>query len=627
MSLTRDFTPYDSRRTASGHVSSGAPVRRSFPKSWGAEHVGENSVLFRLWAPDIERLRLRIAGRNREMLPAGQGWFTLTVEGVEPGTPYQFVMPDGKAFADPASRAQDGGVNGHSTIVDPAFYRWNMPAWKGHAWEEAVIYEMHIGTFTSEGTFRAAASRLADLADLGFTVIQLMPVSEFPGDRGWGYDSALPYAPHHAYGSPDDMKAFVDAAHRVGLSVMLDVVYNHFGPAGNLIVSNIPSFFDPQFITPWGPSINFAQPAVRAFFIENALYWLEEFNLDGLRIDAVDEILDETSEKHILVELAERVHSETTGRRRHLVMEDHRAILRNPERGGTPDAFVAGWNNDAYHAAHVIATGEAVGHAGPFAAQPVAKLAACLAHGGMPSQDDDEQDARSDADAGGSSPLTSYIHFLQNHDHVGNRAHGERLISLSEPGLLDVMTSMLLLSPQVPMMFMGEEYGEVQPFAFFAEYEGDIAMTTWANRLIEAEKFGGLPEGVTEPWQLDNPNAPEAFEKSKLRWERRDTAEGSAAYGKIRDLIGKRREHVVPGLSGMPHSVGRVLASAPETIAIDWQLSDRLVQLRANLSASEVEAPGISGFVIHRVPETVVADGTGPLVMPATSLFAAISRH
>jgi malto-oligosyltrehalose trehalohydrolase len=627
MSLTRDFTPYDSRRTASGHVSSGAPVRRSFPKSWGAEHVGENSVLFRLWAPDIERLRLRIAGRNREMLPAGQGWFTLTVEGVEPGTPYQFVMPDGKAFADPASRAQEDGVDGQSLIVDPALYRWNMPAWKGHAWEAAVIYEIHVGTFTPEGTFRAAASRLAELAELGFTVIQLMPVGQFPGDRGWGYDSALPYAPHHAYGSPDDMKAFVDAAHRVGLSVVLDVVYNHFGPAGNLFVSNIPSFFDPQFLTPWGPSVNFAQPAVRSFFIENALYWLEEFNLDGLRIDAVDEMLDETSETHILVELAERVHSETTGRRRHLVMEDHRAILRNPERGGTPDAFVAGWNNDAYHAAHVVATGEAVGHSAPFAAEPVAKLAACLAHGMMPAQGEKDEDGGSDREPGGQVPLTSYIHFLQNHDHVGNRAHGERMISLSEPRRLEVMTAMLLLSPQVPMLFMGQDYGEVQPFGFFADYEGDIAMTTWANRLIEAEKFGGLPDGVTEPWQIDNPNAREAFEKSKIRAERRDTPEGCLAREKIRDLIAKRCEHVVPGLSGLSGNAGRVLASAPETIAIDWHLSDRLVQLRANLSASDVEMPGISGTVIHRVSEASVADEAGPLVLPATSLLAAVSRH
>jgi malto-oligosyltrehalose trehalohydrolase len=319
MTLTRDFTPYDSR---SGNVSN--PVRRAFAKSWGAEYVGDDRVLFRLWAPDLERLRLRIDGRNREMLPAGNGWFTLTVEGTGPGTRYNFVMPDGKVMADPASRAQDGGINAASLVVDPTTYRWIAADWQGHSWDEAVLHELNIGTFTPEGTFRAAIARLPELAARGITMLQLTPVNRFSG----GVDEHVPpYAPHHAYGSPDDMKAFADAAHRHGLSVMLDVVYTNAGLNGLLFDPYLPSFFEQgREALQEGvkkPAIDHGQSAVRSFFIENALYWLEEFNLDGLRLDAVERIADATSPVHFLAELSERVRENMPGRARHLVTGNH----------------------------------------------------------------------------------------------------------------------------------------------------------------------------------------------------------------------------------------------------------------------------------------------------------------
>jgi malto-oligosyltrehalose trehalohydrolase len=299
--------------------ASASPVRRAFAKSWGAEYLGDGEVLFRVWAPDLERLRLRIDGRNREMLPAGQGWFTLTAGQIAPGTPYQLVMPDGAILPDPASRAQDGGIHGPSIVVDPAQYRWEVADWKGHAWEEASIHELDIGTFTPGGTFRAAAARLPELASDGLTMLQLSPLRQASGD-GEGYHGALPYAPHHAYGSPVDMKAFVDAAHRHGLSVLLNVISNHFGPGGSFLEPYFPSFFMQDMSTPWGLAVNLEQPAVRVFFIESALYWLEEYNIDGLRLHAVAQ--DATANDDFQAELTDSVHNRIPGRARHLTLVD-----------------------------------------------------------------------------------------------------------------------------------------------------------------------------------------------------------------------------------------------------------------------------------------------------------------
>ncbi|EUB97877.1 malto-oligosyltrehalose trehalohydrolase [Rhizobium sp. CF080] len=617
MSLTRDFTPFDSRDGGSARQS-----RRIFPKSWGAEYLGDGEVLFRIWAPDLERLRVQIAGRNREMLPAGEGWFTLTTDGIAQGTPYQFVMPDGVAMADPASRAQDGGVDGPSLIIDPASYRWERPDWQGHAWEEAVLYEIHIGTFTEEGTFRAAAERLREIASLGVTMLQVMPVNQFPGARGWGYDGVLPYAPHHAYGEPDDMKAFVDAAHRHGLSVMLDVVYNHFGPRGTLFEPYVPAFFDPDRATPWGPAIDFSQRPVRQFFIENALYWLEEFNLDGLRLDAVDQINDDASQMHVLWELAKRVQREVTGRRRHLVMEDHRNIAHYLERDRCGNALLyeADWNHDIHHAAHVIATGETAGYVGIFANDPVRKLGRGLAEGFIYQGETSPNDEVRGEPSGHLSPI-AFINFLQNHDQVGNRAFGERLISLADPQMLRVMTAILILSPQVPLLFMGEDYGETRDFRFFSDYQGELAKAVWDNRINEAANFGGIPESVAKPEDIADPNAVETFERSKLRWNQAREPEGQARRNRLRMLIAKRREHVVPGLRAIPPSSGKMLDTEDGVIAIDWRLANRRLKLRANLSKEERPIPPVSGVVIHVEPAKIAAGET----LPGLSMLMAVS--
>jgi maltooligosyltrehalose trehalohydrolase len=279
--------------------------RNASRRSWGAHFIGPETVRFRLWAPGEDRVTLRLDEREIAMDQARDGWFERVVANARPGSRYSYVLSDGFVVPDPAAKAQSGDVHGPSLLVDPASYTWANPDWIGRSWEEAVIYELHLGTFTSEGTFDAARQKLPYLADLGITAVELMPVAQFSGNRGWGYDGVLLYAPHNAYGSPDDFKAFVDAAHGLQMMVLLDVVYNHFGPEGNYLPRYAPHFFHPERHTPWGAAIAYERRPVRRFFIENALYWLQEYKLDGLRLDAIDHVRDERSEPEILVEIAQ----------------------------------------------------------------------------------------------------------------------------------------------------------------------------------------------------------------------------------------------------------------------------------------------------------------------------------
>ncbi|EAM9901950.1 malto-oligosyltrehalose trehalohydrolase [Salmonella enterica] len=330
-----------------------------FCKSWGAEYIAADVVRFRLWATGQQKVMLRLAGKDQEMQASGDGWFTLDVSGVTPGTEYNFVLSDGMVVPDPASRAQKTDVNGPSYVVDPGSYAWRNTGWKGSRWEQAVVYEMHTGTFTPEGTFRAAIAKLPYLAELGVTVIEVMPVAQFGGERGWGYDGVLLYAPHSAYGTPDDFKAFIDAAHGYGLSVVLDIVLNHFGPEGNYLPLLAPAFFHKERMTPWGNGIAYDVDAVRRYIIEAPLYWLTEYHLDGLRFDAIDQIED-SSTRHVLVEIAQRIREDITDRPIHLTTEDSRNIisLHPRDQDGNAPLFTAEWNDDFHNAVHVFATGE-----------------------------------------------------------------------------------------------------------------------------------------------------------------------------------------------------------------------------------------------------------------------------
>jgi malto-oligosyltrehalose trehalohydrolase len=594
---------------------------RIFPKTWGSEYIREGEVRFRLWAPEAESVSLRIDRDEQEMSPAGNGWFELLATNIAPETRYQFVLPDGKAVPDPASRAQDGGIEGSSIVTDPTAYQWQHADWRGRAWEEAVIYELHIGTFTPEGTFRAAIDRLDYLAELGITAIEVMPVGQFPGERGWGYDGVLLYAPHHAYGSPDDFKAFVDAAHGHGIMVLLDVIYNHFGPEGNYLPTYAKSFFHRERQTPWGATIDFTEQPVRDFFIENALYWLLEFNLDGLRLDAVHAIEDEESETHIISELAARVRAECRGRRRHLVIEDNRNMTRFFEREDSLAKEIdAGWNDDFHHAAHVIATNETNGYYDAFDKSRFRDFGIALAEGyAHPGDEPVKLQKQKAVSAPSLLPPTSYVIFVQNHDQIGNRAYGDRLNNSATPEMLDALEAITLLSPSIPLMFMGEEYNETRPFQFFCNYGATLAKATREGRLQELIGFGSLPSDAKLA-DLPDPNDTKAFTGSKLDWTLADTPNGRKKREMVRELLGKRKEHIVPGLRGTNGRAGVLHGFEGGVFSVDWQLNGFRLEMRANLTDSPADLHAFKGSIIHAYPAN--ADMRNGKIGPMTVIFA-----
>ncbi|MDH6268919.1 maltooligosyltrehalose trehalohydrolase [Rhizobium sp. SG_E_25_P2] len=591
---------------------------RMHPHSWGAHYVRAGEVLFRLWAPDVESIALRLNGADQDMTKAGGGWFELLAAGIAAGARYQFVLPDGAVVADPASRAQDGGVYGASIVTDPTAYQWGDTGWMGRPWEEAIFYEIHVGTFTKQGTFRAAIDQLADLADLGITAIEVMPVAEFAGDRGWGYDGVLLYAPHHSYGGPDDFKAFVDAAHRLGMMVFLDCVYNHFGPAGNSLPLYARSFFDAGRDTPWGAGIDFSEKPVRDFFIDNAMYWLTEFNIDGLRLDAVHMIEDQT-EAHFLTELATRVHAECIGRKRHLVMEDssNRTIFLS---GDLPveQRHDAAWNDDFHHAMHAFVTGATTGHFADFAERPFEEMAATLAQGYVRTLEPELIYDGQSMPAPATLAPTAYVHFLQNHDQIGNRSYGDRLRQPEREALYDLLTSIVFLSPQIPMLFMGEDYGETQPFLFFCDHQGEVAREARENRIQEGLAFATLKEGE-RPDDLIDPNSPDAFLQSKIDWSRRKSPEGVQQLEQIKTLIGLRRRFVMPYLAHIGRGSGRLLAGEDGHLAVDWRLNGAKLQLRANFDDKDARLPAIEGEIFHRYGE---GSARGEVLPPLSALFA-----
>lgn len=600
---------------------------RVFRGTWGTEFVRGGESRFRLWAPGVDRLSLRLGGRERGMDAVGDGWFETSAAGASPGMDYAFVLPDGRTVPDPASRAQHADVHGPSRIVDPAAYAWVHRDWIGRPWEEAVLYEMHVGTFTAEGTFRAAAERLGHLAGLGVTAIEIMPVAQFPGVRGWGYDGVLPYAPHCAYGTPEELKALIDAAHGHRLMVLLDVVYNHFGPEGNHLHAYAPDFFHPGRQTPWGAAIAYEKQPVRRFFVENALHWIEEYNLDGLRLDAIDQIGDAASPVHLLDEIAGQVRSAHPGRHVHLTTEDNRNVTRLHERDtdGRPMLYTAEWNDDFHNAAHVIATNETEGYYADFADGAPARLARALAEGFAYQGERSRHSGRSRGEPSAHLPPAAFIDFLQNHDQVGNRALGERLISLAEPGMVKALTAMLLLSPHIPMLFMGEEFGETRPFCFFTDFRGALADAVREGRRREFAGFSAFGGGNSAP--VPDPNAAATFEASKLDWARTTSPDGRDWMAFMERLIALRRRHVIPLLKQMSGHAGRVVAARDGVVAVDWEAGAGLLQMRANLDRSPHQVPAVSGDVILAQPQDSAAGFTRSGVLAPAAVLVCVGRR
>ncbi len=564
---------------------------------WGATQ-GPDGVTFRFWAPAESAVTLRLDARDLPMRPGPDGWFSLTAEAL-PGTAYSFVLGSGQLVPDPAARAQRDSVHGPSLVVDPAAYVWREAEWPGRPWAEAVISELHVGTFTEEGTFLAAIGKLDHLVETGFTAIELMPVSQFDGARGWGYDGVLLRAPHPAYGTADDMRALIDAAHARGLMVILDVVFNHFGASGNYLPLYAPEFFRKGDETPWGAAIAYDRPPVRQFFIEAALGWLGEYRLDGLRFDAIDFVRDPDSDPEILIEIAREIRAAFPDREIHLTTEDNRNVTHLHERGaaGEVELHTAEWNDDFHNAAHVIATGEVEGYYVDFAEGHWEVFGRILAEGfGYQGEHSPHQGGARGRPSAHMPPL-AFVDFLQNHDQIGNRAFGERLSVLAKPERLAALQAILLLSPHVPLLFMGEEWGETRPFAFFTDFDGELADLVREGRRREFSHFASFRDEAMRA-AIPDPNAAATFEASRIDWKKPETPEGRAALGRTRELLAIRAREIVPRLAAAPGGGGRLLLAAEGAIAVDWRLGGATLRLRANLDDRPRAVPEATGRVI-----------------------------
>jgi malto-oligosyltrehalose trehalohydrolase len=511
---------------------------RSHSMPFGAELCDDGSVRFSLWAPAQKEIGLRLAGRNGDLLLERQqfGWHSLVTDAASAGSLYQFILADGLAVPDPASRFQPQDVHGPSEVIDPCEYQWQDSAWHGRPWHEAVIYELHVGCFTTAGTYDGVRERLRHLADLGVTAIELMPLADFPGGRNWGYDGVLPYAPDSSYGKPRQLKALIDAAHACGIMVLVDVVYNHFGPDGNYLSLYAPQFFTERHHTPWGAAINFdgaGSRTVRDYFIHNALYWLTEFHCDGLRFDAVHAILDD-SPTHILAELAQRVRTALPGRAIHLVLENEHNEASWLERapGGEPTLYSAQWNDDVHHVLHVAATADGEGYYDDYLGR-TRLLGRALAEGFAFQGEPMPYRGAPRGEPSCQLPPAAFIAFLQNHDQTGNRALGERICALASQSAIRAVSAVYLLAPQIPMMFMGEEWQCPQPFLFFCDFEDELGAKVLEGRRAEFARFEAFRDESARA-QIPDPQAEATFRASQLDWTGLTYPDASAALVRYR---------------------------------------------------------------------------------------------
>jgi maltooligosyltrehalose trehalohydrolase len=564
-------------------------------RQFGARPTADGAS-FRLWAPAAKRVDL-VLEKPQAMQRCANGWFSANVPGVKAGARYKFRIDDEIDVPDPASAFQPDDVCGPSEVIDHADHPWRASHWRGRPWHEAVVMEAHVGTFTSEGTYRAMIGRLDHLVTSGITALELMPLADFAGSRNWGYDGVLWYAPDSAYGRPDDLKTLIDEAHLRGLMVFLDVVYNHFGPEGNYLGRYAPDFFT-EAQTPWGSAIDYRVREVRAFAIENALYWLREYRFDGLRLDAVNTIV-ETGEVPILHDLSVAAGklAAGTGRHIHLVLEnsDNRASLLDATQDPPGGKYRGQWNDDYHHVWHVLLTGEAQGYYGDYQRSPGHDLARALASGFVYQGEVSAfWGGKRRGEASGKLAPTAFINFLQNHDQIGNRALGDRLESLADPRAIEAALAISLLAPMTPMLFMGEEWGSKAPFPFFCDFNGDLAKAVRSGRQKEyAWAYAKCGDEIPDPL------AKSTFQSAILDWESHNQAPGKQRLALVRDLLAIRRREIVPGLSGA--SFGDAQAADNGLLTAHWRMGDgAALQLVANLSNSEIacKAVAVSGTPI-----------------------------
>ncbi|MNK34981.1 Malto-oligosyltrehalose trehalohydrolase [compost metagenome] len=531
------------------------------PFSFGAIPLESGVTRFRLWAPSApEGLALEVEGHPPIALRPGADGYAQADVDCPPGARYHYRLDADTIVPDPASRLQDGDVHGDSIVVAPGGYEWRHPEWSGRPWEETVLYEVHAGL---AGGYAGLLARLPELAAMGITMLELMPIADFPGERNWGYDGVLPYAPDTAYGTPDALKRLVDGAHGLGMSVMLDVVYNHFGPDGNYLSGYAAPFFRSDIDTPWGDAIDFREAAVSQFFKENALYWLTEYRFDGLRLDAVHAIAGH----EWLHELAQFVREGVSAERNvHLVVEndDNRASLLQGD-------FDAQWNDDAHHVLHHLLTGETRGYYADYCDAPAQALARCLAEGwlyqGQPSP---YRGGQPRGEPSAALPPSAFVLFLQNHDQTGNRARGERLISLVDSGQrLRAAVALQLLAPQIPLIFMGEERGARAPFLYFTSHTDPLLAQ--AVRDGRRREFAAFPEfaGDAPTAQLPDPNDPASYHASSPWTDGEDAGEWIRDYAALLQL---RARLISPRLAGAV-SLG-ASGIGERSVFARWELAD-----------------------------------------------------
>jgi maltooligosyltrehalose trehalohydrolase len=520
-------------------------------------------VRFRVWAPKRKSVELcwkrPDVQRSIPLLPEKDGMFSAIVPGMRAGDLYNYCLDGEGPFPDPASRFQPQGVHGPSMVVDPQAYTWSDSAWAGITAERLALYELHVGTFTREGTFRAAAQKLPAVAELGITTVELMPVADFPGERNWGYDGVALYAPARCYGTPDDLRFFVDEAHRLGLGVWMDVVYNHLGPDGNYTGAFSPYYFTHRHRSPWGDGVNFDGPhnaPVRRFFMENALHWIHEYHMDGLRLDATHAIIDE-SHPPFVQELARHVHAALPSHPVYVVAEDHRNwdVMIKPEAQG-------GWNldgvwaDDFHHVARRFLAGDHESYYQDFKGT-IAELVATIEQGWLFRGEYSRHLKGPRGSNPDGIPYERFVIFIQNHDQVGNRAVGDRLHHQIDPAAYRAISALWLACPETPMVFMGQEWACTSPFLFFTDHPAELGAKVTEGRRQEFKTFSAFSDAKTRA-AIPDPQALSTFQQSQLKWDERDQPVHAGVERLYHDLLKRRQEE--PAL--LDHDRSRLFVQA-----------------------------------------------------------------
>ena len=552
-------------------------------KQIGATYLGHQTALFRVWSPSIDHVYIRLLATDRiiAMEKTDCGYHEAIVEDVSPGALYRFQLGASKELPDPASRFQPQGVHGPSALLDPEF-PWEDTGWSGIALEDYVIYELHVGAFTAAGTFESVIPHLNYLAELGITAVELMPVAQFPGSRNWGYDGVYPFAAQNSYGGPEGLKKLVNACHQRGLAVILDVVYNHLGPEGNYLGEYGPYFTD-IYKSPWGPALNFDgaySDDVREYFIQNALQWLVDFRIDALRLDAVHAILDH-SPVTFLEELSAAVEREASGLDRRMFLfaesaDNNARLLRTRERGGY--ALDAQWNDDFHHSLRALLTGDRSGYYGDYG--DFAQLVKAYREGFVYSGEYSPFRKRRHGSSSRDIPARKFVVFSQNHDQVGNRRAGDRLTQAVSFEQLKLAAALVVLSPSLPLLFMGEEYGETAPFPFFVSHSD--------SDLVEAVRQGRRMEFASFEWQgrVPDPQDEETFLSAKLQHDLRDSGHHKILLEFYRGLLKLRK--TIPALAQTDKDSMAVNGYPNEKIlAVERWCREHRALMVANLGAAE----------------------------------------